>query len=138
MTGDCAPLRTVEPSVWTPTQITGDGVGVFNAKTFEVNHRVAIGVIILILVGVEQKIGRHKHPEPFGVECKTRYEAQAIHKDSMPIKRSVAVGIFVEADAIKAAIMMGRRLRNFVVDASQKLIAAEHSQARRLWVLDKL
>ena len=41
----------------------------------------------------------------------------------------------MDADSVGAFKMIGRRWRNFVVDRSQKCIAADHLEARWIWIL---
>src|SRR5205085_29155 len=45
------------------------------------------------------------------------------------------VGVFVNGDFVSAAKMIRRGRRNFVVNSAPKIIAADHFQPGRIWIL---
>src|SRR5882724_6864455 len=60
--GDGAAVRAIEPAVRPPAQAVGHGVCVLDAETREVDNRIAVGDVVVVLVGIEKEIWRIEHP----------------------------------------------------------------------------
>ena len=111
---------------------------VFQAEALQMNFGIAVGQVVMILVGVVQQVRRVHHPHAVAVEGTARGDVQAVHKRLVLVEHSVTVGVFVDRDLVETRLPLRRRRRNFVIDRSQERIAAEHLQPRGIRVLQVL
>ena len=136
--GDGAPLGAVQPAIGTPAEAVGDGVRVFEAEPLEMHGRVAIGTIVVIAVGIEQQVRRLQHPQPVAIKGEGRTEAQPFDKDAMLVVATIAIGVFMNRDAIEPGKMPGGWGGNAVVNRAEKLVPRDHLQPGGIGVLNEL
>ena len=136
--GDRAPLGGVEPAIGAPTEVVGDRMGVFDPKSLQGHHGITIGTVVMVGVGIEEKVGGLEHPQSVGRECEARHQAQSLDENAMFLWDPIAIDVFVEGNPVEAPIVVGRGGRNLVIDAPQERIAADHRQPGRLRILDEL
>ena len=75
--GHRAPLRPVEPAVGPPGQRVGEGVGVLHAEALEQHLGVAVGHVVVVLVGVEEQVRGLDHEDAVVAQRHARRQVQA-------------------------------------------------------------
>ena len=100
--------------------------------------RVAIGHVVVIAIGIKEKIGRIEHPHAAAAARQCGDDVQPIQKRFVPIEDTVAVDVFVNRDLVFAAKMPWRRKRHLVVDGAPDTVVADHLQSGREGILEVL
>ena len=133
--GSRAALRAVKPAVHAPHQPVGDRVRVFESKPGKVHDGRAIGYVVVIGVGIKQQIRRVHDPDAAAPGQRSAGHVQAVDENLMPVEPPVAIGVFVDADEVAAAVVVGRRRRNLVIVGSVVLVATEHLEPGGIGIL---
>ncbi len=132
---DRAPLRGVEPAVGAPAEAVDDRVRVLQPEPFEVNLGIAVGHVVVVLVGIEQQVGRVEDPDAPAPRAQAvamfRPSTNVVCLSSMP-SPSVSSWIVIRS---RPADVVRRRLGDLIVDNPPDAVAAEHLQAGRLGIL---
>jgi hypothetical protein len=90
-------------------------VHVFQPKTGEVYRRIAIRHVVLIGIGIEEKVGRVHHPDTAFSGQGGGGDVQAADKVLRGLEIAIAVGVFEDGDAILALDVVRRRGRRPVL-----------------------
>ena len=131
----CASLAGVQPAVRTPSQAVGHRVRVLETESFEQNDRVRVGDVVVVLVGIEQQVGRVEHEDATASAGEGTGDVQPVDKRLVLVQYAVAVGVLVDRDLVSSADPVGGRQRHLVVDGPQVLVAADHLQPGGIGVL---
>ena len=99
----CTPMRGVHPTIRSPAQVAGNGVGVLQTEAGQQDARSGgVGTVVTVLVGVKQQVGRVQHEDATtslqGGSC----EIKSVEKHLVGIKDTVAVGVLMNGDAVLA------------------------------------
>src|SRR2546423_840292 len=94
---DGAALAGIEPAVGTPMQTVDDRVSVLEAETGKQDFRVAIRNVVVVAIGVKQKIRRIENEDAAAAADGSSHNVQAFDECGVLFIRSVAVGIFINA-----------------------------------------
>ena len=130
--GGGAALAAVEPAIGSPCEAIGDAVGVFEAEAAESDFRWAIELVIAVGVGPEDEVGSLHDPEAAGSAEGGVGHIEAVEDRAVEVERSVAVGIFVDRDAVGSFVVVWWGRWDAVVFRAVVLVAADHADA--CWV----
>ena len=133
-----AALSPIEPTVHSPDQSVGDGVGVLQAEPLEVDRRRPVRHVVEVPVGIEEQVRGVHHPHPAAAAHGRVGHVQAILKDLVAIVSAVAGGVLVNGDHIAPAVVMRGRRRHLVVMRAVVAVPADHLHARGERVLPEL
>ncbi len=110
ITGRCGAVRSVQPAVRAPHQTVRDRVRILQSEPREVHHRVAIGNVIPVGIGIEQQIRRVEYPDPPATGDKGCRNIESRDDILVGVVRSVGVGVLEDGDLVRSRYMMrGRR-----------------------------
>ncbi len=137
-TGHGAALTAVEPSIGSPGEAIGDGVGVLESKAREAYLGWAVRDVVAVAVGVEEQVGRVHHPHAAVARHGSRGEVEAVDEDRVTVVAAVGAGGFVDGDDVGAAVVVRRGGWDLVVMGAIVLVAGEHPDAGRVGVLPGL
>ena len=132
---DGAALGGVQPTVRPPPQTVDNRMRILHAEARQMHDGIGIGHIVAVLVGIEQKIGRVQDPQSAPAADKRGGDIEALDEDLMAVETAVAVGVFVDADAVRALGTLGRRFGNFVINRPPEFVLADHFQTGGIRVL---
>ena len=93
------------------------------------NHRRTIGHVVVILVGVEEKVRRIQHPQTSPAFHASRRDVQPIDERLVLVEDTVAIRVLVNGDLIKATRAARRRLGNLVIHRAPPLVLADDVQS---------
>ncbi len=128
MSGDGASLRRVQPAVRPPTETVHHRVRVFQAEAREMHLGIAVGHVVVVLVGIEQQVRRIEHPHTAAAARDGGDDVQPVEKRLVIVEDAVAVGVFVDRDLVVAALVVGWREGNLVVRCAPIVVAADNLQ----------
>ena len=136
--GHRATLGSIQPSVGAPAQRVGHAVGILEPEAREPHLRVAVRDIVAIGIAVEEQVGRVQYPHAAATPFDGGHDVEPVDEHRMPIEASVAIGVFMDADAVLARKVMGRRWWYLVVHRAPHAVAADAREARGRGVLSVL
>lgn len=136
--GASAAMGAVEPAVGTPGETIRAGVSVLDAEAGEMDFGVAIGAVVAVAVGIEEKVGRIQDPHAAAAGDDAAGEVQVGEEVMGFLENAVAVGVFVDGDAVGALEVMRRGGRDFVEHGAEILIVFHDLEAGGERVLEIL
>src|SRR5688500_5956924 len=93
VTGYGTSLGCVQPAIWSPAETIRDRVRVFDTETFKMNDGISIRNVVMVFVGIEQKVGRIEYPQPIAIEFDRCRQTQSFDERLMLIKSAIAIGV---------------------------------------------
>lgn len=100
-------IRTIKPTIRPPGQRIRKRMGIFNPKASQMNLRRSVGLIITVLVLVKKKIRRLKNPQPIMTVGKACAKIKPIEERGHLVKRTITIGILVDANAVFSGNIVG-------------------------------
>jgi hypothetical protein len=108
--GGGAARGAVDPAVRTPVQAAGERVRVLEPEARQVHLGIAVGHVVAVAIGIEEKVGRHQHPDAVDIGQHAGGEVEAVDKRAVGFEGAVAVAILEDGDPVGAAeVARGRR-----------------------------
>lgn len=135
---DRASVGSVEPAIGAPLQRIGKRVRVFHAEPAKQNFRIAVGQVVLVLVGIEEQVRRlHDEHAPVpqgqaGRQVQTGNEILAL------VGVTVAVNVFQNRNPVDSLRTTRGRLGHAVVNRTQIVIDLHHLEPGRIGILQIL
>ena len=142
--GHCAAGTPVEPAVGAEFETVGNGVGVLEVEPGEVHHRFAVGNVVPVLVGIEEKVGRVKHPHAVFAVGQGGDHVESIKERLVHVESAVAVRVLVDGDFVlpdkffMQGLREGRGRRNLVEDLAEMLVPGEDLETGGIGILNIL
>ena len=102
------------------------------------NHRRAVGDIVKISIRIEQQVRWIHDPHAPAPAQRGVGHVESVLKHLVPIEFPVAVGVLVNRDQVRPAVMIWRWWRHAIVDGAIVGIAAHHLDPGRIRILPVL
>ena len=136
--GGGAALGSIEPTVHSPDQSVGDGVGVLQAESLEVDRRRPVRDVVEVPVGIEEQVRGVHHPHPAAAAQGRVGHVQAVPEDLVAVVSAVAGGVLVDGDQIAPAVVTRGSRGHLVVMRAVVAVPADHLESRGKRVLPEL
>ena len=134
----------VEPAVGSEFETVGNRVGVLKVEPGEVHHRLAVGNVVPVLVGIEEKVGRVKHPHAILTVGQGGDHVEPVKERFVHVEGAVAVRVLVDGDFVLPdelpvqGFSEGRGWRDLVEDLAEVLVPGEDLETGGIGILDIL
>ena len=139
-----ATSTSVEPAVGSEFETVGNRVGVLKVEPGEVHHRLAVGNVVPVLVGIEEKVGRVKHPHAILTVGQGGDHVELVKERFVHVEGAVAVRVLVDGDFVLPdelpvqGFSEGRGWRDLVEDLAEVLVPGEDLETGGIGILDIL
>ena len=133
--GGGAALASVEPAVGAPGKTIGYAMGIFEPKTGESNFGIPLGDVVAIFIAIKQEIRSVHHPEAAPTADDRVRHVQALKDILARFIGAISIEIFVHANDVGSAIMMGRGGRDAIILRAIVLVASNHRETGRVGIL---
>ena len=119
----------VNPTVRAPVQVAGERMRVLEFEAGEMHLGVAVRDIVVVAVGIKQKVGRHQHPHAVRRGQHARRHVQSVDEGLRGLECSVAVLVLKDRDLVGPAEMPRRRRRQAVELGADVLVVRGHRKS---------
>ena len=133
-----AAVRTIEPAIGTELKTVRDAVRVLDAKAAQADLGIAIGDVIVIRIGIEEKIRRIHDPDAARALEGGGGDVQTGDDVLVGFVNTIAVLVFEDRDLVRALHAARGRLRHLVIHRAQMLVIAHDLEPGRELILDVL